>query len=170
MKFNKIFGVALALVIAFSIIASQVMIAEAAGKVKVTDVVSGKSYDVALGQAGVYIPSSGLTAELRLRKITPHHQLVFTNYPTFTSKWWEVQFYQGDNRVRELYTSLTYVYFKLSRKEYRAYTEGRLTVYYYSEAKRDFVECTNIILAKKSGNNRLGCIAFLPGIYALGEK
>jgi hypothetical protein len=170
MKLNQIFRVALALVIAFSVIASQVVIADAAGRVKIQNVVYGKSYDVALGQAGIYIPSSGMTAELRLRKITPHHQLVFTNYPNFTSKWWEVQFYQGDDRVRELYTSLTYVYFKLTRKEYRAYTEGRLTVYYYSEAQRDFVECSTIILAKKSGNNRLGCIAFLPGIYALGEK
>ena len=170
MKLNKIIRVALVLMIACAVFASQVLVAEAAGKVKVRDIFAGKTYDVALGQGGVYIPSAGLTAELRLKKLAPHHQLVFTNYPTFTSKWWEVQFYQGDDRVRELYTSLTYVYFKLSRKEYRAWTEGRLTVYNYSEAKRDFVECNTIIMAKKSGGNRLGCIAYLPGIYALGEK
>lgn len=170
MKFSKLFRMVLAIVIAFTAVSSQVMIADAAGKVKLKDIVYGKSYDVALGQGGVYIPSSGMTAELRLKKITPHHQLVFTNYPNFTSKWWEVQFYKGDERVRELYTSLTYVYFTLSRKEYRAWTEGRLTVYHYSEAQRDFVECTTIVMAKKSGRNRLGCIAYLPGIYALGEK
>lgn len=170
MKLNKIFRVALALVIAFSVIASQVVIAEAAAKVKFRDIVAGRTYDVALGQGGVYIPSAGFSAELRLKKITPHHQIIFENYPTFASKWWEVQFYQGDNRVRDLYTSLTYVYFKLTRKEYRAYQEGRLTVYHYSEAQRDFVECQTVILAKKTGNNRLGCIAYLPGIYALVEK
>jgi hypothetical protein len=170
MKSSKFIRVILALVIAFSLVSSQVMLADAAGKVKIRDIFFGKTYDVALGQAGVYIPSSGLTAELRLKKITPHHQLVFTNYPNFTSKWWEVQFYKGDERVRELYTSLTYVYFKLTRKEYRAWTEGKLTVYYYSDAQRDFVECTTIVMARKSGKNRLGCIAYLPGIYALGEK
>ena len=170
MKFSKLIRMVLAIVIAFSAVASQVFVAEAGSKIKYKDVVAGRTYDVALGQGGVYIPSSGLTAELRLTKITPHHQLVFTNYPKFTSKWWEVQFYVGDTRVRDLYSSLTYVYFKLSRKEYRAWTEGRLTVYYYSEAKRDFVPCTTIIMAKKAGNNRLGCIAYLPGIYAVGEK
>lgn len=170
MKSSKFIRLILAIVIAFSAVSSQVMLADAASKVKYKNIVFGRTYDVALGQGGVYIPSSGLTAELRLKKITPHHQLVFTNYPDFTSKWWEVQFYKGDERVRELYTSLTYVYFKLSRKEYRAWTEGKLTVYHYSEAKRDFVECTTIIMAKKAGNNRVGCIAFLPGIYALGEK
>jgi len=170
MKSSKLIRLILVLVIAFSAVSSQVLTADAAGRVKTKDVAFGKTYDVSYGQGGVYIPSSGLAAELRLKKITPHHQLVFTHYPDFTSKWLDVQFYKGDERVRQLYTSLTYVYFKLSRKEYRAWTEGKLTVYHYSQAQRDFVECTTIIMAKKSGNNRVGCIAFLPGIYALGEK
>ena len=170
MKYSKVIRVILALVIAFSAVASQVFVAEAGTKTKYKDIVAGRSYDISLGQGGVYIPNSGLTAELRLSKITPHHQLAFTNYPNFTSRWWEVQFYVGDNRVRDLYTSLTYVYFKLSQKEYRAWKEGRLTVYYYSEAKRDFIRCITIIMAKKAGANRLGCIAHLPGIYALGER
>ena len=170
MNSSKWVRICLALIIAFTAVSSQVMIADAAGRVKLKDISYGHTYDVALGQGGVYIPSSGMTAELRLRKITPHHQLVFTNYPDFTSKWWEVQFYKGDERVRELYTSLTYVYFKLTRKEYRAWTEGKLTVYHYSEAQRDFVECTTIVMARKAGKNRLGCIAYLPGIYALGVK
>jgi len=143
-----------------------------------------KKIDVALGQAGIFMPSSAFAGTLELTREPPKSNLEAKFHPTreppksnleakfhpsFITRWLEVRITNLDGKDEKIAYGLNYVYFQSTRVLKRYFDEGNLAIYRYDAAKKNWVECPSKLI-EKGKKFRIVCIAPSFGVYGLATK
>jgi len=128
-----------------------------------------KKIDVALGQAGVFMPSSAFAGTLELTREPSRGGLEAKIHPNFITRWLEVRIKNLDGKEERIAYGLNYVYFQSTRVLKRYFDEGNLAIYRYDAAKKNWVECPSKVI-EKGKKFRIVCIAPSFGIYGLATK
>lgn len=128
-----------------------------------------KKIDVALGQAGVFMPSSAFAGTLELTREPARMNLEAKFHPDFITRWLEVRVTNLDGKDEKIAYGLNYVYFQSTRVLKRYFDEGNLAIYRYDAAKKNWVECPSKVI-EKGKKFRVVCIAPAFGIYGLATK
>lgn len=128
-----------------------------------------KKVDVALGQAGVFMPSSAFAGTLELTREPAQGGLQTTLHPKFITRWLEVRITNLDGKQENIAYGLNYVYFQSTRVLKRYFDEGNLAIYRYDAAKKNWVECPSQVI-EKGKKFRIVCIAPSFGVYGLATK
>ena len=133
------------------------------------DISFEKKVDVAVGQAGVFMPSSAFAGTLELTREPARGGLEAKIHPHFITRWLEVRVINLDGKQEHTAFGLNYVYFQSTRVLKRFFDEGNLAIYRYDAAKKNWVECPSKVI-EKGKKFRIVCIAPSFGIYGLATK
>jgi len=147
----------------------SIVTASAGTTVREFEISFEKKVDVALGQAGVFMPSSAFAGILELTREPPRGGLEAKIHPNFITRWLEVQVINLDGKEEHIAYGLNYVYFQSTRVLKRYFDEGNLAIYRYDAAKKNWVECPSQVI-EKGKKFRVVCIAPSFGIYGLATK
>lgn len=137
--------------------------------VREVDIRFEKKIDVALGQAGIFMPSSAFAGTLELTREPARSNLEAKFHPSFITRWLEVRITNLDGKDEKIAYGLNYVYFQSTRVLKRYFDEGNLAIYRYDAAKKNWVECPSKLI-EKGKKFRIVCIAPSFGVYGLATK
>lgn len=137
--------------------------------VREVDIKFERKVDVALGQAGVFMPSSAFAGTLELTREPARSNLEAKIHPRFITRWLEVRITNLDGKDEKIAYGLNYVYFQSTRVLKRFFDQGNLAIYRYDAAKKNWVECPSKLI-EKGKKFRIVCIAPSFGIYGLATK
>jgi len=161
----------LALMIAFGVLGGSWsrVTASTDTSVREVDIQFEKKIDIALGQAGIFMPSSAFAGTLELTREPARMNLEAKFHPRFITRWLEVRVTNLDGKDEKIAYGLNYVFFQSTRVLKRYFDEGNLAIYRYDAAKKNWVECPSKVIEK--GNKfRMVCIAPSFGIYGLATR
>lgn len=147
----------------------EIVTASSGTSVREYDISFEKKVDVALGQAGVFMPSSAFAGTLELTREPSRGGLEAKIHPNFITRWLEVRITNLDGKQENIAYGLNYVYFQSTRMLKRYFDEGNLVIYRYDAAKKNWVECPSKVI-EKGKKFRVVCIAPSFGIYGLATK
>ena len=161
----------LALVVALGVLGGSwdFVTASSGTSVREIDISFEQKVDVALGQAGVFMPSSAFAGTLELTREPARSGLEAKIHPNFISRWLELRIINLDGKEEQTAFGLNYVYFQSTRVLKRFFDEGNLAIYRYDAAKKNWVECPSKVI-EKGKKFRIVCIAPSFGIYGLATK
>lgn len=161
----------LALAVAFGVLGGSwdIVTASSGTSVREIDISFEKKIDVALGQAGVFMPSSAFAGTLVLTREPARRGLEAKIHPNFIARWLEVRIINLDGKDEHTAFGLNYVYFQSTRVLKRYFDEGNLAIYRYDAVKKNWVECPSKVI-EKGKKFRVVCIAPSFGIYGLALK
>lgn len=161
----------LALAVAVGVLGGSwsIVTASSGTTVREIDISFEKKVDVALGQAGVFMPSSAFAGILELTREPSRGSLEAKIHPNFITRWLEIRITNLDGKEEKIAYGLNYVYFQSTRVLKRYFDEGNLAIYRYDAAKKNWVECPSKVI-EKGKKFRIVCIAPSFGIYGLATK
>jgi hypothetical protein len=167
MNLKKATLIVVALVIALTSVSAQWAPVSAAEKSISKGITFGKSADIYLGKGGVYFPNSSYTATavLTREKISPTKSLLFTHRSI------DIHLYDNNGKEIKNLFGYVYVYFNLNAEDRENWGKGKLSIYQYDTAKKQWVACSTWLISDKSSpNGRASCLISNFGTYALGTK
>lgn len=123
--------------------------------------------DIYLGGSGVFFSPSAYTGTVEFSRLVATD----TSKLHFTTRWTDVAVVDDKGVEFKTVRRLVYVYFNLSAEDRAAWDKGKLGLYYYDPAKKDWVEVTARLVKDKSApDGRLAVIISKFGLYGLATK
>lgn len=131
----------------------------------------GENSDVYLGLGGVFLPSSGYSGEMEMRRINPRYTDPELDLE-FAQNLLEYRVRDQSNRAYERVFGLNYVYFNLNDDTFDAWQDDELNIYFYDVDRGRWTPCEIQlhIATVNRPHGRLACIAEDFGFYGLAYE
>jgi hypothetical protein len=128
----------------------------------------GRTIDLYLGNAGIFMPSSNYLGTVELRRMTEHQSTRGLDF-VFVQRLLEFTIADNTGRDFNQVFGINYIYFNLDRQQRLAWEDGALSIMHYDDDEGKWVEClaTHLVTTKNEPHGRLACVPTQFGVYGL---
>lgn len=128
----------------------------------------GRTIDLYLGNAGIFMPASNYLGTVELRRMTEDFSAPTRDF-RFAQRLLEFTIADNTGRDFNQVFGINYIYFNLNRQQRLAWEDGELSILHYDNREGKWDEClaTHLVTTKNEPNGRLACIPTQFGVYGL---